>query len=337
MSNKYGDFVSALKKTKKVDIELLSEEASCNVEEWVDSGCVPLNKILGGGYPVGRITEIFGDTSTGKSLLGSQAVAMAQQDGHMVLYIDTESAVSIYMMRKVGVDVDKLMYTAPDTVEDVFDYIDAVIETKRIKFPDELLLIVWDSVAGTSSRDEMEKSTGNVGYLQHARVISQAMRKFTRIIAHERVCAIFINQTREKLGVMFGDKKTTFGGNAISFHSSVRLSLTLASKIKRPNKKIIGIETKAYTVKNKTAAPFQQTTLPIYFGVGVDDALASYYWLDEQGYFEGKTWKTMELGGKTVKFQKSTWDKVYDEHFDEIVDIIMDSEDDLDEFEVEEE
>jgi len=329
VSNDYKEIINDLSK-RQMDVAFLSSEDSpCVVSDWLSSGCLVLDRILGGGFPVGRITEIYGDTSTGKSLIAAQIAALAQEDDHIVFMIDTESAVSLPIMEAVGVDIDNLIYSAPDTVEEVFEQFDAAIEAKNKHYPDKLLLVIWDSVAATSALSEMDDSYGKTGYLTHARVISQAMRKITRKITKNKVCAVFLNQTRENIGVTFGDKETTFGGKAIAFHSSVRIRLKLGSKIKS-KKKIIGLDTLATIVKNKVAEPFFEAKLPIYFGHGIDDALASYYWLDANDEFEGASWKTIVLDGKKLKFQKAGWRKIFDEHFDEIADIIMEGVDDID-------
>ena len=328
MSN-YKNIIKDLSK-KEMDVAFLSaDDSPCVVGEWLSSGCLALDRIMGGGFPVSRITEIYGDTSTGKSLIAAQVAALAQEDDHIVFMIDTESAVRLTIMKAVGVDIDNLIYSAPDTVEDVFKQFDAAIDAKNKHYPDNLIVIIWDSVAATSALSEMEDDYGKTGYLTHARVISQALRKITRKITKNRVCAVFLNQTKENIGVTFGDKETTFGGKAIAFSSSVRIRLKLGAKIKS-KKRIIGLDTVATIVKNKVAEPFHEAKLPIYFGHGIDDALASYYWLDSNGEFEGASWKTMVLDGKKLKFQKAGWRKIFDEHFDEIADIIMEGLDDID-------
>jgi recombination protein RecA len=309
----------------RVDL-LSSPNSPCIVDDWLSSGCLALDYILGGGFPVGRITEIYGDTSTGKSLIAAQVAALAQEDGHIVLMADSESAVSLPIMEAVGVDIDNLIYSNPDTVEEVFEQFGKAIELKAKKYPDELLVLIWDSVAATSVKFEMEEDYGKAFMGRHAGVISQAMRKITRQISGNQVCAIFLNQVREKIGVMFGDNETTFGGKAIPFHSSVRLRLKLGSKIvdkSRKKNKVIGIETTGSVVKNKVAEPFREATLPIYFGHGIDDAQASLEWLKDNEYIKPGSWMKMELDGEEVKFQKGGWYKVYDKYFDEIADIIM--------------
>lgn len=318
------DILKDISKTHP-DVTLLSDESSpCVVNEFLSTGTFPLDAILGGGLPVGRITEIYGDTSTGKSLLAAQVVAMAQEDGYIAVMADTESAVSLPIMAAVGVDVDKLIYMAPDTVEEVFEFFDDAIEAKEKHSPDGLLLIVWDSIAATSSMAEMANEYGKATMGQHARLISQGLRKLTRKISKRRVCALFLNQTREKIGVMYGDKVATFGGKAVGFHSSVRVQLKLGSKIKSADRRIIGMEARAVVVKNKIAPPFMSAVLPIYFGFGVDNALASFYYLKDTGVIvTAGAWSTISIDGEEVRFQKKTWDAVFDEHYDAIAGMIL--------------
>jgi recombination protein RecA len=247
----------------------------------------------------------------------------------------------------VGVDIANLIYSAPDTVEEVFEQFDTAIELKADKYPDKLLVIIWDSVAATSVEQEMDAEYGKAFMGRHAGVISLAMRKIIRKVSDHRICMIFVNQTRKKIGVMYGDDETTFGGKAISFHASIRLRLKMGKKIvltakDKKKKKIIGIETRGSVVKNKVAMPFHEATLPIYFGHGIDDALASLYWLQDNDIVNKANWMTIELGGKDTKFQKSGWRKIFNKHYDEIWDIVMEDveggyiEDDADEAEVDE-
>jgi recombination protein RecA len=324
-----AELVDALAK-EELDVTLLSSPNSpCNVTEWLSTGCVALDRILGGGLPVGRITEIHGDTSTGKSLIAAQVAALAQDDGHIVMMADSESALSLPIVDAVGVDIDNLIYSVPDTVEEVFEQFEKAIEFKAKKHPDELMVLIWDSVAATSVKQEMEKDYGAAFMGRHAGVISQSMRKITRQVSKNRICLLILNQTRENIGVMFGDNETTFGGKAIPFHSSIRVRLKLGSKItigSGKKKKVIGLETNALVIKNKVAEPFHKARLPIFFGHGIDDDLASLYWLQDNDYIDAASWMRMELGGEEVKFQrrgKHGWRKVYDKYYDEIWDIIM--------------
>lgn len=339
--SKAADVAEALRKSmsKKsgmdIDVSLLNDEDSaCVVNEWISTGTVVLDTIMGGGLPVGRMVEIYGSPSSGKSLIAAQIAAVAQEQGYIVAYIDTENAVSIDMMRKLGVNVEELIYTSPNTMEEVFAFMEEAIAIKEKIDPGNVLVLIWDSVAATSSIAEMEKEYGKIGYTDHARIISQAMRKIRGKFHNGRVAALFLNQTREKIGVMFGDKTATFGGNAISFYASIRIALSITQKLKAPGKKrakITGLNTRAVVTKNKVAMPFKEADLPVYFGRAIDDSQASLLWLTDNDFITGDAWKHITLEEGDVKFQKAGWPEVYDKHYEEIADIILstlDEEDD---------
>jgi recombination protein RecA len=320
--------IEDLKKSKNVhvDFSLLADDTSpCVVSEWMSTGCLALDTIMGGGAPVGRIVEIFGDNSTGKSLIAAQIAAVAQEDGALVAYVDTESAVSLKIMEAVGVDTKKLLYTSPDTVEEVFEFFEAVIDSKMKRFPNKRIVLIWDSIAATSVTQEMENPYGKATMGRNANVISQAMRKFTRRISKEHVCCIFINQTREKIGVMFGDNEATFGGKAMGFYSSIRIRLKMGQKIK-DGRRPIGIESRATVVKNKCGLPYLTAELPIYFGHGIDDALASYQYLKAGDLIDrkGKTYTIRDSG--LSEFTMANWADFYDENYKAISEIITNME-----------
>jgi len=312
-------------KSKKLSVMFLDDDESpCVVSEWMSTGCLALDAIMGGGLPVGRLVEIFGDPSTGKSLIASQVVALAQASGATGEYVDTETAVSKDMMEEVGVDTSKLLYASPDTVEEVFTIIDETIESKMKIDQDSLLVVVWDSISATSIKQEMEADYGKPTMGTHARLISQGLRKITRKIAKSNVCFLALNQTREKLGIMFGDNTATFGGKAVSFHASIRVHLHMKDKIRDKDKHIIGINVRAVVEKNKLAMPYREAILPIYFGHGIDDDKATLLFLKEAGIItaSGPSYK-MVIGNKEFTFKKTGWSKVYESHYDEIEQIVM--------------
>lgn len=318
--------VDAMKKNK-MEVSLLSDDDSpCTVSSYVSTGCLALDVVMGGGIPVGRMTEMFGEPSSGKSLIAAQIAAIAQEQGSIVAYADTETAVSKAMMSKLGVNIDELIYASPDEVEEVFQFFDYALDVKAKLAPEAFLLMIWDSVAATSSEAEMAKDYGDLGYPSQARIISQSLRKITRRISKENAAMLFLNQTRLKLGVMYGDKVATFGGKAISFHASVRVELKLTSKLKvgaGKQKRIVGMNTRATVVKNKVAAPFKACILPIYFGGGIDDDNASYTWLRDNGFIEGTAAMELHLEDKTIKFKKAQWAAVYDKYYDNIAAMML--------------
>jgi len=329
---KAESIIKELRDRDKIDVAALSDDSSpCTVSDWLSTGCLVLDRILGGGLPLGRVSEIFGDPSTGKSLIASQVAATVQEDGGIVCYADTETAVSKAMMEQVGVNIDELIYASPDTVEEVFTLFEKIIEAKKkLSNDDSILLLIWDSIAATSAKFEMESDYGKATMGRHAALISQGLRKITRLISKEKAHLLLLNQTRQKIGVMYGDNVTTFGGKAVAFHSSVRVRLDEGKKIKVAKKKgykIIGINTRAIIVKNKVAMPFQVATLPIFFGHGIDDPLATFnYLLDTESLVSSGSWYKIPELDEELRFQKSGWTKFYDEHYNEIVNIIMEED-----------
>lgn len=318
-----GDIIKdlTLKKNRKFDVSLLSDENSpCVVSEWLSTGCLALDTIMGGGLPYGRMTEIYGDNSTGKSLIAAQLASLAQQDGVTVVYVDTESAVSIAIMEAVGVDIKNMIYSSPDTVEEVFELFEGAIHSKSSRDPNGKMLLIWDSVAATSVNAEMEADYGKAMMGRHAALISQAMRKFIRQVAKERIAVLFLNQTREKIGVMFGDNVTTFGGKAVGFYASIRIQLRMGQKLKEANK-IVGIQSRAQVVKNKLAQPYLCARLPIFFGHGIDDELASFQYLKDAGIMK-RSGSWYALDGIEDKFTLKNWAEVYDKNYEKISNLI---------------
>lgn len=309
--------LDSLSEVDEVEVSMLSDETSlCVVNEFLPTGCYVLDAIMGGGLPMGRIVEIYGETSTGKSLIAAQCCAQVQADGGIPIYIDTESAVSLPIMEAVGVDTSSLIYSTPDTVEKVFEEMEKVTDTEAQE--GEKILIVWDSIAATSSKTEMDKKTGETGYLQHARIISQGLRKMSRAISRRGIAALFLNQTRTNIGVIFGSNTATFGGKAVSFHSSIRIELDAPKKIKE-NKRIVGITTRACVVKNKVAPPFREAILPIYFGFGIDDAEAMFEFLkaeDAVKHTGGGWWTWTPPEGEEQKFRSTDWLDIYDDQYE---------------------
>ena len=253
--------------------------APTEVREFVSSGSSMLDLVISngpnGGFPVGRITEITGLEASGKSLLAAHTLANTQKKGGVAVYIDTENAVSHEFLQAIGVDLEKMLYVPLDTIEDIFEAIEHIIETIRSSDRDRLVTIVVDSVAGSTTKVEAESYYDKDGWAtSKAIIISKAMRKITNMIGRQKVTLIFTNQLRQKLGVMFGDPWTTSGGKALAFHSSVRLRLKQMGQIKMKIDgvdQVIGIKCRAQVVKNRVGPPLRMINYDMYFDSGIDD------------------------------------------------------------------
>ena len=255
------------------------EDAPTNVNEWVSTGCSMLDLAISnrpnGGFPVGRITEITGLEASGKSLLAAHTLAETQKKGGLAVYIDTESASSAEFLTAIGVDLKTMLYVPLETIEEIFETIETIVEGVRKSDKDRLVTIVVDSIMGASTKIEMSMEYDKDGYATSKSIIlSKAMRKVTNWIARERICLIFTNQLRTKLGVSFGDPWTTAGGKAIPFHSSVRLRLKNLGQIKAKIngvEQIVGNKTSVQVVKNRMGPPHRKINYEIYYDSGIDD------------------------------------------------------------------
>ena len=298
-----------------------SNATPTDIKEFVSTGSSVLDLAISnrpnGGVAVGRITEINGLESSGKSLIGTHILAETQKKDGIAVYIDTETSVSREWLETIGVDVSKLLYLHVETVEDIFECIESIIVKIRESDRDRLVSILVDSLAGASTKVEMEADFEKDGWAtSKAIIVSKAMRKITQMIGRERIALVFTNQLRQKLGVMFGDPWTTSGGKALPFHASTRIRLKNMGQIKVGAKNdVIGMKCRAQIIKNRLGPPLRHADFNLYFDSGIDDMGS---WLtvlkDHKLLKQGGAWYTLEYKGKDIKFQSKDFEKKLEEN-----------------------
>jgi recombination protein RecA len=301
-----------------------TDSKATDIKEFVSTGSTMLDLAISnkpnGGIAVGRITELNGLESSGKSLLGAHMLAETQKKGGVAVYIDTETAVSTEFLSAIGVDVDNMLYLHLETVEDIFAAIEEITAKVRESDRDRLVTILVDSLAAASTKVEMEADFDKDGWAtSKAIVISKAMRKITQMIGRQKIALVFTNQLRQKLGVMFGDPWTTSGGKALPFHASTRIRLKNLGQIKKGND-IIGMKIRAQVIKNRLGPPMRHADFELYFETGIDDFGSWLKVMKEHKLVkQGGSWYTMENHkGEELKFQSKDWnEQLEDEEFKE--------------------
>jgi len=349
MTNK-DDFTSQLIKSlnkdykTKVAYNLAEDESPTQVKRWVSTGSKLLDYICAnqenGGFPEGRIVEMFGPPSIGKSHIATQIARSTQKLGGIVVYIDTENATSIENLGNLGVDVSqRFVYVDTHCTEEVLDLAEKTILKAKALDKDVPVTIIWDSVAASSPKAELLGDYDKESIGLQARAISKGMRKITGVIGQTNSLLVCLNQIRTKVGVMYGDPDTTPGGKAIPFHSSIRIKLGAGQQIKDGDD-VIGINVWAKTVKNKVAPPFRKVAFQIHFGKGIVEHEETFDLLRKHGMVSDGDrsyqisgtggWKTIEMfdeNGSLIdskKFRKTEFDEIMTDNFwGPIVDIVL--------------
>jgi recombination protein RecA len=287
-----------------------SDTTPTDIKEFISTGSSTLDLAISnrpdGGIAVGRITEINGLESSGKSLLGAHILAETQKKDGVAVYIDTETSVSQEFMEVIGLDLNKMLYLHLETVEEIFEAIEEIVTQVRESDKDRCVTILVDSLAAASTKVEMEADYDKDGWAtSKAIIISKAMRKITQMIGKHNIALVFTNQLRQKLGVMFGDPWTTSGGKALPFHASTRVRLKNMGQIKDSKKKnILGMKCRAQIIKNRLGPPLRHADYDMYFDSGIDNYGGWLNVMKEHKLVKsGGSWYTLEYRKKEYKFQ----------------------------------
>ena len=337
LSDILADELNKYSKSQKVAYFLNQHDSPTNIDSWVSFGNDILDLVVSnrpnGGAPVGRIIEVTGMEQSGKSLLSAHLLATTQKQGGVAVMIDTETAVSPEFLEAIGVDTSKLLYISADSVEQVFEFIEKIIEKIREGDRDKLVTIVVDSVAAASTKVELAADYDQAGYAtQKAIIISKALRKITNMIGRQKILLSFTNQLRVNMNAMaFGDPYTTSGGKALQFHASVRLRLKPKGQIKQGDR-IVGVKVQCVVVKNRLGPPKRSMEFDIFFDRGIDNYGSWLRVLKEHKLIkQAGAWYTLtdEETGEVHKFQaKDFADLLKDENlkkqlYDKICDVMV--------------
>ena len=298
-----------------------TDQTPTDIKDFISTGSSMLDLSISnrpnGGIAVGRITEINGLESSGKSLLASHILAETQKKGGVAVYIDTETSVSQEFMQVIGIDMNKMLYLHLETVEDIFEAIEEIVTKVRESDKDRLVTILVDSLAAATTKVELEADFDKDGWATaKAIIISKAMRKITQMIGRQKVALVFTNQLRQKLGVMFGDPWTTSGGKALPFHASTRIRLKNMGQIKDTGKNVLGMKCRAQIVKNRLGPPLRHADYDMYFDRGIDNYGAWLTVLKEHKLVKtGGAWYTLtDEDGKDHKFLSKDWEDLITEN-----------------------
>lgn len=298
--------------TDKVTWDLTKDDAPTIVKEFVPTGCTLLDYTMtnrrNGGVPVGKLTSIAGEEASGKSLMCAHIIAEVQRRGGIAVYLDSESAADPDFMRRIGVDLESLVYIQPGTVEKAFEHMENCIKVLRAKNPNVLMVIVWDSIGGTPTQAEIEGNydpNSSIGLLGKA--LSKGFRKVIDLIAKERVAVVVTNHLKQKIGYVMGDPMYEPGGKAVPYFASVRVRLTSSTKLKDASGNIYGVKTNARVIKSRLGPAHRSVKFEIHFDCGIADEMSWLETLKEAGVIESSGgWRT-PFGREDCKFQEKQW------------------------------
>ncbi|HNQ19557.1 MAG TPA: ATPase domain-containing protein [Bacteroidales bacterium] len=309
------DVVASLTKKFKGSRILANNEIESDIKVFIDTGLVTLNSVLGKGLPSGKVIEIYGKESSGKTTLVQHLIAQANSQGYLAVYVDGEFSLEKNRAKQLKMDFNKILYYTPETLEEAFNFIDDTIELLNEKNPNKPVLICLDSLAAFPSEADLKGEIGELKVGGSARINAQAMRVLTSKLARCSATLLIINQVRDNPGVMFGEKESTPGGRAVKFHSAIRLKISKKEVLKDADK-VIGILSEISVTKNKIAPPFGKCMIPIYFNRDencIDNEESVFNYLEEKELLEkeGKSYKFKDL-----KFTRNAFPEVYKENKD---------------------